>query len=156
MSHARAPRTVVALAALAAVASMISCSDVSELVAPKTGTVHIDFTCGAIGKIGLNDGHGNSAWAFQRSQHEAIEWIVPPNVTINSITGKAVQFPIDTVQNEPHGRAPGTSYKATTQGISGLPLTKKTFAYAIDVTCHPGQPDSVRLVLDPEMIIRKP
>jgi hypothetical protein len=158
MSHAGTPRAVAAVVALAAVASLVSCSgDVLEQLAPKTAEVHVHFICGtAADSLGLNDGHGSSAWAIQRHQGEPIEWKAAPNVAINSITAKSGQFPFDTVQGEDHGGSPGVSYKAKAPAISGLPFTKKTFSYAISLTCNRGQPDSVRVVLDPEMIVRKP
>jgi len=157
MPHAGASRALVALAALAAVTSLVSCSgDLLEQLAPKTAEVHVHFICGAADSLGLNDGHGSSAWAIQRHQGEPIEWKVAPNVVINSITAKSGQFPLDTVPGEDHGGSPGTSYKAKAPAISGLPFTKKTFSYAISLTCNRGQPDSVRLLLDPEFIVRKP
>jgi hypothetical protein len=154
MSHVGVPRAVAALAALAALTSLVSCSDVVEMVAPDVDKVHIDFTCGNVDKIGLSDGNGKSAWAVQRHQHDTIEWIVTHTVTINSIKGKTAALPID-ADSSNLGGTPGKSYKATVQSLPGLPFTKKTFAYVIDVTCVDNGVTR-NLVIDPELILRKP
>jgi len=170
MSHAGVIRPLVVIVALVAGASLMSCdksnvSNVSNqsvpaalnLIAPDTDTVHVNFTCGAADSIGLFAPNGTSAWAIQRHPNNQIMWVVGPTVTINSITGKTDPLPIDQDAGDPHGGSPGTPFKARVKSNPGVPPgQQKIFSYAISVTCHPGQPDSIRLVLDPEMIIRKP
>lgn len=165
MSRAAVPRAVAAfaaLAALAALASLASCNfnkdsvALVEALAPDVNTVHIDFTCGGAGSIGLSDGSGNSAWAVVRHPNNQIQWVVPQNVTINSIAGKTEALPIVHDPGDPQGGSPGTAYKAKVKSDTAFAVSQKTVAYAISVTCHPGQPDSLRLLLDPEMIVKKP
>jgi len=79
MSRAGVPRTVAALAVLAAATSLVSCNfnkdsvALVETLAPDVNTVHIDFSCGATTSIGLTDGSGNSAWAVVRHPNNSIQ-----------------------------------------------------------------------------------
>jgi len=134
---------------------------VAEL-APDADTVHINFVCGAIDSIGLT-ASGKTAWNILRHRNSPIIWKVEPTVTINSIKGKSGLLPIDTVPGEPHGGAGVTLYKATVNanaGASGPPPfpgthKDKNYSYEIDVTCTAGA-NSTRLVIDPELIVRRP
>jgi len=162
MSRAGVPRAVVALAALAALTSLVSCNfnkdsvALVEVLAPDVNTVHIDFSCGATTSIGLSDGSGHSAWAVVRHPNNSIQWVVPQDVTINSLAGKTEALPITHDPGDPQGGSPGTAFKAKVKSDTAFAASQKTIAYAINVTCHPGQPDSVRLLLDPEFIVKKP
>jgi hypothetical protein len=160
MSHAGIPRAAIARAALATTALLVSCNkdavQLVEALAPDVETVRITFTCGPVNSIGLTDASGNSAWAFQRHPNNPIQWVVAANVTINSIHGKIDPLPIDTTLGDPHGKTQGTPYKAAVKSHPpGPPIGKKGFPYAIDLTCTSGT-TTTNLVLDPEMIIKKP
>jgi len=154
-------RAGIALVALPATALLVSCNqdavDLVEALAPDTDTVHINFTCGGTNdEIGLDDTHGNSAWAFQRRPNNPITWTVDQTVTINSIKGKNTPLPVDHDPSDPGGQQPGVSYKAKVKGNPPGPVIgKKSFSYAIDLTCNQNGVTR-RLVIDPEMIIRKP
>jgi hypothetical protein len=137
---------------------------IAEL-APDTDTVHVNFACATIDSIGFT-ATGKTAWNILRHRNSPIIWAVAQNaqpVTINSIKGKSGPFPIDTVPGEPHGGSPGTVYKAkvnSNAGASGPPPLPgfhkdKSYAYEIDVTCTSGA-KSTRLVIDPELIVRRP
>jgi hypothetical protein len=135
---------------------------IAEL-APDTDTVHVNFACATIDSIGLT-ASGQTAWNILRRRNNPIIWAVAQNaqaVTINSIKGKSGSLPIDTVPGEPHGGAPGTMYKAKVNSNAGGPPpfpglhTDKSYAYEIDVTCTSGA-KSTRLVIDPELIVRRP
>ena len=163
MSLARSPRAAVAVAALAAATSLVSCNFNKDSVAlvdvlvPDVPTVKINFSCvGGASSIGLTDAQGNSAWAIRRHPNQPITWQVPPDVTINSIAGKTEALPIVHDPGDPQGGSLGTPYKGKVKSDTAFAASQKTFNYAINVTCHPGQPDSVRLVLDPEFIVKKP
>ena len=167
MSHAGAIRPHTLILALVAVATLAACNKTStsnqsgpatlDLIAPDTDTVRVTFTCGAVDSIGLFAPNGSSAWAIQRHPNSPITWAVGLGVTINSIAGKTDSLPIEHNPGDPQGGSPGTPFTAKVKNNPGVPPgQQKTFAYLISVTCHPGQPDSVRLVLDPEMIIKKP
>lgn len=170
MSHAGVFRALAAIVAIVGVASLSSCfgdktniANVNqsvpatlEALAPDTDTVHVNFACGTVDSLSLTAGSG-SGWAVQRHPNQPITWAVGPAVAINAIAGKTEALPIDTILGDPHGHTPGTPYKAKVKNNPGVPPgQQKIFPYTIDLTCHPGQPDSVRLLLDPEFIVKKP
>lgn len=180
MSRASVPRAVVALIAVASLASLVSCKKTVQLtadqalietLAPDVPKVYIDFSCDTDTTFGFFDAPSgpakHAAWAFMR--HNAgpknqIEWVVAPNVTINSITSKASPaepFPVDPLN--PAGGSPGVSYRAKVKNSAGQDPApgedhKDTdYSYAIGLTCDPPGPRlPIHVVLDPEMIVRRP
>ena len=178
MSLARGPRAVVALAALATAASLVSCNhdDQQQLadqqaliaaLAPDVGTIYVNFSCGTDTTFGLfYDAPGNQkkpAWAFMRhpsGPKNQISWEVQQNaqpVTITTIGDKPGQgsFPINVIQQ---GGSPGVAFKATVKpGAGGHGANSDTtYAYSIGVTCKPASGPDIHVVIDPEMIVRKP
>ncbi|HTK46691.1 MAG TPA: hypothetical protein VL328_01775 [Gemmatimonadaceae bacterium] len=156
MSRAGVPRTVAALAVLAAATSLVSCNfnkdsvALVETLAPDVNTVHIDFSCGATTSIGLTDGSGNSAWAVVRHPNNSIQWVVPLDVTINSIAGKTEALPITHNPGDPQGGSPGTPFKGKVKGGAN-----GTYHYVITASCDPGGgAPPLNLSIDPEMIVR--
>jgi len=130
-------------------------------LAPDVDTVRIQFVCVGVDSIGLTDKSGKTAWNVMRHPNQQITWVVAPTVTINSLKGKAGPLPIDVDVTE-HGGSPGTSFKATVRNNAGAPgpgdpahPKDRNYSYELDVTCTAGA-NSTRLVIDPEMIIRKP
>jgi len=183
MSRAGLRRTLVTVV-VASLVSLLSCSKADQPdqtkpaiqpdqadyesfiadLAPDADTVYINFACATIDSIGLTaSGGGKTAWNVLRHRNSPIIWKVRPTVTINSIKGKSALLPIDTVAGEPHGGPGDTLYKATVNanaGASGPPPIPgthkdKSYAYEIDVTCAAGA-NSTRLVIDPELIVRRP
>ena len=178
MSRAGVRRSLVTVVVVASLVSLVSCvkGDQPNLVvqqdqvdegfiaqlAPDADTVHINFACATIDSIGLT-ASGKTAWNILRHRNNPIIWAVAPTVTINSIKGKSGLLPIDTVPGEPHGGAAGTLYKATVNSNAGAPgppplpgtHKDKNYSYEIDVTCTEGA-NSTRLVIDPELIVRRP
>lgn len=171
MSHAGAIRP---LAAAIVVVSLVSCikggdntnikapvvqSDAQltaallDSVAPSMDSVHINFVCGPVDSIGLTDKNGRPAWSFRRKPNESITWVVPQAVTIDSIVSKSVNpLPLDQNPNDPHGGAPGVAFKATVKsGAANGP-----YHYVIKTTCNPQTGPAIKLVIDPEMIIKNP
>jgi hypothetical protein len=135
------------LVAAVAAGFVVSCArNLSRSEVSTRGPVRIRFTCpGAIVNVGILDEHGNSAWKIRRNRGDAIAWTVQDHVTINSIVLKnGGPIPVQ-VLNNPSG--PGTPLEGTVRGDTG------TYPYNIDVTCRQGG-DSVRLIIDPEMIVR--
>ena len=163
MSRAGLPRALFAIVALVAVASLVSCAKgdqqvsskqggvqsveslvaVLDAVAPETDSIRINFSCGTVDSIALKTPHGGSAWSVRRRQNDTISWVVPSNVTINSIAG----LPLDSAGSQ--GGTPGTPYKSKVKGNA----ERKTYHYAIQATCHPASGDSIRLIIDPEFIV---
>jgi hypothetical protein len=138
------------------VASLMSCTegDVQarfDEIAPSADSVRIRFSCGAVDSIALTDPSGAPAWAVTRRRNSPISWVVPPNVTINSIVGKTAADTLPLDPDGPQGGAPGAPFKSKVKGNA----REKTYHYLIDATCRPasGPPDR-RMVIDPEMIVR--
>jgi hypothetical protein len=158
MSRTGVSRTLVALVALVAVASLLSCTadEVAQLdtVAPSADSIRVKFSCGAVDSIALTTPSGGSAWAVKRKPKDPISWVVSPNVTINSIVSAtpADTLPLDTAG--PQGGAPGTPFQSKVKENA----PDKTFHYVINATCRPvggdpGGANDVHLLIDPEMII---
>ena len=145
------------LAAVAA-ALLVSCvpgsRQRSAYRAPRT-PVRIDFSCGgAVPTISLTDNAGNPAWVVE-TQNRDIAWRPAGNhITINSIVAKPGKtLPIDADSDE-HGGSGGRPYKAKVKsGHPNDPQIGDVLSYSIDVTCQQNG-NTVRLVIDPEMIVR--
>ena len=153
MSHAGVSRTLVVLVAAA---SLVSCN-YSEYkrrnnalveLAPSEGSIHINFSCTGVASVALEDSVGHTAWVVRRNRNDLIRWVVPPNVTINSITGPG--FPADTAAVVgPQGGAPGVAYNAKVSPHA----SHGRYHYVIDATCRSTPTDSIRLLIDPEFIV---
>lgn len=172
MSRTGVPRALVTLGVVASLVLLVSCvqgikqadlqsQDMLATLAPDVDTVQIHFVCVTVDSIGLTDRNGKPAWNVMRHPNQQITWVVAPTVTINAIKGKSGPLPIDVDAIE-HGGTPGTSFKATVKNNAGVPgppdpehPKDKNYAYELDVTCTAGA-NSSHLVIDPEMIIRKP
>ena len=142
-------------------------------IAPDVATIYVNFTCGTDTTFGLSDSNGNGkkpAWAFMRhptAPKNQISWVVQHNarpVTIDSIANKPGQppFPIDVDPNH-KGGAPGAAFNATVKPNAGAPGVivpgfhkDTTYSYSIGVTCKPVTGPDVHVVIDPEMIVRRP
>jgi hypothetical protein len=133
---------------LAAVAAglVVSCSSGEQQLVNTAGSIRVVFTCGgATSTYGLVGESGQAAWKAARNRGERIGWTVPNNVMINSIRlkdGGAIPVKVD----QPPTR-PGMPLEGTVEG------DPRTYYYNIDVTCRQNG-DSVRLIIDPEMIVR--
>jgi hypothetical protein len=114
-----------------------------DAVAPSVDSISIKFACGTLDSIALKTMSGNPAWAVKRQQKNPITWVVPSNVTINSITGAPI------LPDGPQGGTAGTPYKSKVDSNA----TKKTHHYSIEATCHPAAGSDRHLVIDPEMIV---
>lgn len=131
-----------------AVASLVSCARVNVAARddPRaTSPIHVNFSCdGGTNTIGFVDGAQNQAWEVKTKNRE-IEWIVPTNVTVDFVRAKSGDLPIDLDASRKKGKAK-----------SNIPNGSKRYPYLIGLTCTPSAPGStpVRLVIDPEMIIR--
>lgn len=181
MSRADVPRIVGSLVVVASLASLMSCTKTVQLtgdqvlieaLAPDVPIIYVNFSCGADTSIGFFDSNApgkKPAWAFMRhpgGPKNQISWVVAQNaqpVTINSIGDKPGQgsFPIDVDPIE-HGGAPGVPFKAKVKNNAGDPpnpgedYRDKGYAYSIGLTCTPASGPPIHLVVDPEMIVRKP
>ena len=113
--------------------------------------VTIEFTCDeGVSKIGLT-ANGQPGWLVETVQKK-LRWDVPGNVTIDSITAKSGDLPVEPESRGEGGR-PGNPYKAKVK--QGVEPGDTKYPYAIALTCQPpqsGQP--VKLIIDPEMIVR--
>jgi hypothetical protein len=113
--------------------------------------ISVDFSCvGGISKIGLS-AEGQAGWLVETKQKK-IEWDVPDNVTIDAITAKSGELPVEP-ESDNEGRTRGKPYKAKVK--NGVQPSDTRYPYAIALTCDPGgglQP--VKLIIDPEMIVR--
>jgi hypothetical protein len=114
-----------------------------DAVSPSVDSINITFTCAAVDSIALRTMAGKSAWAVRRQRKNPITWVVPSNVTIDSIRGAPI------LPDGPQGGGAGTPYKSTVDSNA----TKTTHHYSIAATCNPGAGAPVHLVIDPEMII---
>jgi hypothetical protein len=179
MSRVSVPRAVVSLVV---VACLVSCrhedqqqlADEQALIAalaPDVPTVYVNFTCAADTTIGLFDANGpgkKPAWAVMRRRTNPIQWVVAQNarpVTITSIGDKPGEdpFPID-VDSTEHGGSPGVAFKATVKADAGVPgqdppadkPKDRVYAYSIGLTCTPATGPAIHVVIDPEMIVRRP
>ena len=153
MSHAGAFRTLVTLVVAA---SLVSCKPTSPsrtvAFSPKSASpIHVNFVCGAVDSIGLADANGKSAWVFTADKKDTVSWVVPTNVTINSITGKTVAdtLPLDSIGTQ--GGQPGVSFNSKVRDSN---KQETTYHYNIDATCHPATGPDVHLLIDPDMIVR--
>jgi hypothetical protein len=179
MSRVSVPR---AIASLVVVASLVSCrhedqqqlTDQQALIAalaPDVPTVYVNFSCAADTTIGLFDSNGSGkkpAWAVMRRRNNPIQWVVAQNarpVTITSIGDKPGEdpFPI-VVDPTDHGGSPGKAFKAMVKTDAGVPgqdppadkPKDKVYAYSIGLTCAPATGPAIHVVIDPEMIVRRP
>jgi hypothetical protein len=159
MSRAGVSPALIALVAVASLAALVSCTGGDEealldAVAPSVDSVRVNFSCGtvdsiAVDSIALATPSGIPAWSVRRKPNNPITWVVPANVTINSILGKT---PVDTLPLDPdgpQGGAAGTPFKSKIKAHAA----SKTYHYLIDATCQPASGPARRLVIDPEMII---
>jgi hypothetical protein len=155
MSRAGVSRTLVGAVALVALIAVASCTQTADqeslldAVAPSVDSVHINFSCGPVDSLALADKNGRPAWSFSRRPNDPITWVVPQNVTINSLKGRTANdnFPVDSTG--PQGGAPGTAFHAKVKGGAA----QGTYHYVINATCTAGA-DTIRLLIDPELIIR--
>ena len=154
MSHAGACRTL----AMLVVATSLACNpsspnnNVAVLGSPQSvSPIHVNFTCGAIDSLALVDANGTPAWTFITKKNDTISWVVPSNVTINSITGKTAADTLPLVSNGPQGGQPGVSFDSKVQNSN---KSETKYHYNIDATCHPQTGSDVHLLIDPEMIVR--
>jgi hypothetical protein len=165
MSRARVLPALVTLGIAASFVSLVSLAscmkaqdqpqDLLAALAPDRDTVSIVFTCAGVDSIGLFDTNGKPAWNVMRHPNQTITWVVAQTVTINALKGKSAPLPLNVDQNQ-NGQTPGNPFKATVKNNAGSPGNgDKSYSYELDVTCKAGS-DSTRLVIDPEMIIRKP
>ena len=151
MYRAGVPRAFVAIAALVAIASFVACSseevDLAQFDAlvPSVDSISVRFSCGTVDSIALKAPNGGPAWAVRRKQNELISWVVPSNVTINSIAG----LPLDSAGSQ--GGTPGTPFKSKVKGNA----ERKTYHYPIQLTCHPASGDDRHLIIDPEFIVHR-
>lgn len=137
-------------------------------LAPDIATIYVSLTCGTDTTFGMFDAatNGKPLSVFMRhpsAQKNQISWIpVQQNVTINTVGNKPGQeaIPIDVVQTQ---RLPGAPLNATVQPNAGAPGVvippfhkDKAYAYSIGVTCKPATGPDVHIVIDPEMIVRRP
>jgi len=153
MSHAGAFRT---LALLAVAASLLSCNpsspNLTVAVSPKSASpIHVNFACDSVASIGLVDANGKSAWVFTADKKDTVSWVVPGNVTINSITGKT---PADTLPLDPNGAQGGQPGVSVDSKVRDSNKQETTYRYNILATCHPATGPDVHLLIDPDMIVR--
>jgi hypothetical protein len=159
MSRAGVSRALVVLVCVASLATLVSCTGGDEealfdAVAPSVDSVRVNFSCGtvdsiAVDSIALATLSGDPAWSIRRKPNNPITWVVPANVTINSIAGRT---PVDTLPLDPdgpQGGAAGAPFKSKVKAHAA----SKTYHYLIDATCQPASGPARRLVIDPEMII---
>ncbi|MBW8769817.1 MAG: hypothetical protein JF589_08685 [Gemmatimonadetes bacterium] len=181
MSRAGVPRAVVALVAVASLASLVSCKKtvsltadqaLVETLAPDVPKVYINFSCDTDTTLGFFDAPNgqpkNAAWAFMRhatgpnpGPKNQIEWVASPGVTIISVASKA--SPADPFPIDPITALPGASFKAKVKSTAGedpdpgQDHKDKGYSYAIGLTCDPPGPrPPIHVVIDPEMIVRRP
>jgi hypothetical protein len=154
MSRAGVSRAWVALVAMASLAALVSCTEgdveaAFDAIAPSVDSVRVNFSCGAVDSIALTTPSGDPAWSVTRKPNNPITWVVPANVTINSILGKtpADTLPLD--PDGPQGGAAGTPFKSKVKAHAAT----KTYHYVIDATCQSASGPR-RLVIDPELILR--
>lgn len=146
MSRAGVPRASVVLVALVAVVSLAACAekpDEARFNTPSVDAITVAFSCGGVDSIALKAPNKDPAWAVRRKRKDPISWVVPANVTINSITG----VPLDPAGSQ--GGTPGTPFKSKVKDNAEW----KTYHYVIDVTCHPTAPPDRHLIIDPEFIV---
>lgn len=149
MSRAYVPRAVAAIVALVAAASFAACSSEGlnqatvDALVPSVDSINVRFSCGAVDSIALKAPNGGPAWAVRRSRNQPISWVVPANVTINSIAG----LPLDSAGVQ--GGSPGTPFKSKVKDNA----ESKTYHYAIEATCHPTSGSDRHLIIDPEFIV---
>ena len=148
-----------ALVAAAAVSLMVSCRSGARvgLVRSKS-PVFVNFSCeGGNNTISLTDNAGNPAWEVD-TDHRKISWRVRNNdsrVTINAIAAKpGKDLPIED-DGPNHGGSGGRPFDAKVKSKQdGGPDDGTTLYYNITVTCQPSSGNPVKLIIDPEMIVR--
>ena len=111
--------------------------------------ISINFTCNGPNVISLTDNNGNQAWTFKARKNAPVSWLVPANVTINSISSKTPAIPLPLSPNGNAGGSNGKSYDSKVDSDA----QSKHYLYNIDVTCTSAVGATVRLVIDPDMII---
>jgi hypothetical protein len=142
------------LSAAVAALLVVSCGGGGQhaLVGTPKSPVTVDFTCdGGVINIGMTAG-GTSGWLVETDQKK-LRWNVPDNVTIDAISPKSGNLPVEP-DGPGQGGTPGNSYRAKVkQGIGG---SDTRYPYSIALTCQPSPPGStpVKLIIDPEMIVR--
>jgi hypothetical protein len=154
MSRARVSPALIALVAVASLAVLVSCTEGFEeadfdAIAPSVDSVRVNFSCGAVDSIALTTPSGNPAWTVRRKPNNPITWVVPANVTINSILGKTPTDTLPLDADGPQGGAAGTPFKSKVKAHAA----EKAYHYVIDATCQPVSGSARRLVIDPEMIV---
>ena len=151
-----------ALITIAAAALLGACARPSvdpnggpHIFADAVAPIHINFSCDDANKgiqVSLIDDNGNPAWAFKAKKNDPVSWLVPANVTINSISPKDPAIPLPISPNGNSGHSNGRSYDVKVNG--NAPGSNVHYPYNIDVSCTPpGGGTPVRLVIDPDMII---
>jgi hypothetical protein len=148
MSRAGVPRAFMALVALVAVASLVACTKdfdkaQYDALVQSVDSITVKFSCGVVDSIALKAPNGGPAWAVSRKRKSPISWVVPGNVTIDSIGG----LPLDSAGSQ--GGTPGTPFKSKVKGNAEF----KTYHYVIASTCHPAAGPDRHLIIDPEFIV---
>jgi hypothetical protein len=180
MSRLGVFRAVAALAGVASLVSLASCSKtlhlttdqaLIETLAPDVATVYVNFTCGADTTIGLFDSNVNGkkpAWGVMRRRGNPISWVVAQNarpVTITSLGDKPGEDSFPVIVDPNHkGGSPGAPFNATVKADAGVPgqdppankPKDKGYFYSIGLTCSPVTGPDIHVVIDPEMIVRRP
>jgi hypothetical protein len=143
--------------ALVGVALLASCTKEAaeddrallEAVVPSVDSVLVKFSCDTVISIALTTPSGGPAWSVRRQRNNPISWVVPGNVTINSIVGKtsADSLPLD--PDGPQGGTAGAPFKSKVKGNA----QEKGYNYLIDASCT-ASGNTTRLLIDPEFIVR--
>lgn len=117
--------------------------------APAEGPLTVNVTCNPDVTIGLVDGAGNQAWAFQAKEKDAVEWQVGTNVTSIEIQSKDTNNPLP-LDVTPKGNGSGNPAKAKVKDGAN----KGTYPYRIILSCQPSAGSTpVKITIDPDMII---
>jgi hypothetical protein len=154
MSRAGVSRALVALVTVSLLASCTKETEegdraLIEEVVPSVDSVLIKFTCDTVLSIALTTPSGGPAWSVRRQRNNPISWVVPGNVTINSIVGKtsADTLPLD--PDGPQGGTVGAPFKSKVKANA----QEKAYNYSIDASCT-ASGNTTRLLIDPEFIVR--
>ena len=144
-------------AAVAAV-SLVSCVGGQRASALRARSpVSIDFSCNDVGtsgatSVGLVAGN-RSAWVVENDDDKRFRWNVRQHVTIDSIFAKpGQQLPVEP-ESPNEGKTKGNPYRSKVK--QGTPVGT-TASYSIALTCETAGPNPrlVKLIIDPEMIVR--
>ena len=146
-------RTVMSRALLAAMAAvlLVSCNRFfgGRVAGDRpTSPMLLQLTChGGLDSIALTGANGVPAWVFEPKRNDDVEWRTVANVTIDSIVSKPRQDPLPL---DPPLR-PGGPFRSKVKGNADR---HKHFYYSIFATCRPTSGPAVRMMIDPDMIIR--